>query len=225
MTLSSQSDRMTFARILATWAAQADRDRAPRGRLATRLDKFRRCPPANITSMLGGQGSGVWDLGDSLLWIHGPYIRTGTPPLTPIATVRVSLTSFGVLEACIRVALFFENEDAMDWVGWRFETADAKEGPHPYPHAQHIGEWRKGFEIDGVSSELFGGDEGSLDRKGMNERRPAFPLRGGRTISGLAIVMVAALHGAPDTRRWFQLLSRDSGVADEVRNDIGAILG
>jgi hypothetical protein len=225
VTLSAQSDRMTFARILATWASQTSQDQVPRGRLAIRLDRFQFCHPSFLTSYLGGAGPSVWDLVEIPLWFRGPDITTGTPTLAPIVTVRVSLNAAGGLEACIRIALFFESDGNVDWVGWRFETADPPGGPHVYPHAQHIAEWRKSIAIDddGDLGSIIDGRR-SVGRH-MNQRRPAFPLRGGGTISGLAVVTIATLYGAPVTQNWLQLLSREAGVAEEVRKDIATILG
>jgi hypothetical protein len=132
----------------------------------------------------------------------------------------------GELKACIRIALIFEVESTIDWAAWRFESAERQvaEPPHPYAHAQHIVEWAKDVSIDFSETTVTQTLHSERIVRLVNEQRPAFPLRGGETISGLAVVMLAALYGAPQVRRWLQLLSRGV-IPNSIRQDIASILG
>jgi hypothetical protein len=194
--------------------------------LAPFLDQFQRCAPHDIERILGGHGYGSsWDLSQERKWIHGQTIDRGTPILTPVATVQIRIDNDGQLSGCLRVALFYELDGVVGWHGWRFETADyvGDRPPHPYPHAQHMEEWTKGSRIaagNEPDSEALTVEQ----RLPFNEQRPAFPLRGGRSITGLAVVMLATLYGAPDVKDWLLLLSRDRAVSEEARSDINAIL-
>ena len=219
-------DREIFAQILATWVREGEKDSVSQGRIGAKLARFSICRPDDVIRLLARPRVPTLNLYNSRRWICGPHVSTGTPVFLPFATAMVDTEPSGELKACIRVAFIFESADRVDWVAWRFESADRQgdEPSHPYAHAQHIVEWAKDVSIDfeesGVSQLNKSADGGRF----VNERRPAFPLRGGQTISGLAVAMLAALYGAPQVRRWLQLLSRGA-VPSAVRQDIASILG
>lgn len=216
--------RLAFARILRRWSEAGEEDRRPRGLLAARIDRFRVARPSELPELLGRPGPSTADLYQSGAWIRGPMVRTGSPAFVPVATALVRTHESGGLEACIRVGLFYEIGGVVQSVGWRFETADrGSDAMHPYPHAQHIDEWVKGVTIDSnyMTPAADGDSKPSAAR--INERRPAFPLRGASTAAGLAVVTLAALHGGPMVRRWLQEVSR-IGISAAVWEDVGNTL-
>jgi hypothetical protein len=214
-----RSHRLAFARILAKWSAEGERDTMRRGVLAARLDRFQIAPSSDVTELLGRADPDRVDLYASRLWLRGPVVRIGTPPFVPVATAMLKVGQSGALEACIRVGLFFEAWGQVDFRGWRFESPDKDDdAAHPYPHAQHITEWSKDVAISLADTEPVTGTPAGIH---VNERRPAFPLRGAETIAGLAAVTLASLYGAPVARQWLSDISR-LGTTRATWEDVGA---
>lgn len=219
-----RAHRFAFARLLSRWSEEGAQDLLARGLLAARIDRFRIARPSDLITILGRPGPSTADLYKSRIWIRGPMVRIGSPSFVPMATAFVRTHESGELEACIRVGLFYENGSIVQSVGWRFESPDRGPGAmHPYPHAQHIDEWVKGITIDSSDATTSSDGESRSSERRVNERRPAFPLRGASTAAGLVVVALAALHGAPMVRRWVQDLPRP-GIPGRVWEDIGNIL-
>lgn len=219
-----RTHRFAFAQILSRWSEEGEQDVLARGLLAARIDRFRIARPGELTKILSQPGPSTTDLYQSRIWIRGPMVRIGSPPFVPMATALVGTHDSGELQACIRIGLFYENDSMVQSVGWRFESPDRGSGAmHPYPHAQHIDEWVKGITIYSSDTTTGSGGESRPSERRVNERRPAFPLRGASTAAGLVVVTLAALHGAPMVRRWVQQLPRP-GIPSRVWEDIGNIL-
>lgn len=113
----------------------------------------------------------------------------------------------GLVQLMIRVVLCAEdNAGQVDGWGWRFDSADADEGPnsHGYAHVQHITTWEPGSQ--GFRwPELGGFEDGETGspvehRKTTPETRPAVPL-GCTDASGLAVAVMLSLYGAIRTAR------------------------
>ena len=216
-----RNHRVAFARVLSKWSEKGEIDDAARGALVSRLARLQVVPSNQIDILLGRPNPGPVDLYSSRMWILGPLVRHGTPSFVPVATARVEFDEKSdVLSACIRVGLFLD--DSLHSLGWRFETPDKGKDPmHPYPHAQAISEWIKEFPISEGLAEADQVQVSSTPIPAINERRPAFPLRGANTIAGLAAVTLAAIHGAPLVRRWLLEISRP-GVSQEIWSDVNA---
>jgi hypothetical protein len=221
-----RTHRMAFARLLGTWSKKGVEDDGPAGLLTARIDRFGIASPSDLIRVLGKPGPSTSDLYWSRYWIRGPMIRVGSPPFVPMATAYVRTHEVsGELEASIRVGLFYESGNSVHSSGWRFESPDKGENVvHPYPHAQPIDEWVKGDSIDSGHISTAGSYQATNADRGINERRPAFPLRGASTVCGLVVAALATLHGAPMVKRWLQELPH-SDIPSMAWQDIGETLG
>ena len=224
-----RNDWLVFAEILAMWAAQGETDPISRGRLAAEVDRWT-CLPSDVREILGQPQVGPGDLLARKLYITGPRVTAGTPTFIPRATARIGTDEDGFLEVGLRVALLFAADGKVNMAGWRFDLADRKgeHPPHPYPHAQHIEDWAKDVPIQAVAAPEARGRGEEIPDRLINQQRPAFPLRGGNTASGLAVVMLATLYGAPTVRSWMRLLTPayfGGKLPKVVQDDIKSILG
>jgi hypothetical protein len=187
MTAALREQYDAVAALLSAWARRREAGtRSPQERVGSVLQSFPSASRLGLRDALRRASSGRAEVALEAGYVLGPAVDTGTPVMWPVAAVTADERG----TVGVRVALFFQHDGEVWCAGWRFETADAAGGPHPYLHAQHCNGW------GGPSATTFLlPDQGQARSAPVNESEPAFPLRGS-TCVGLVVGMVAALHGA-----------------------------
>jgi hypothetical protein len=201
------------AALLSAWARRREvGTRTPQSRVGSVLQSFAPADRAGLRDALRRATTGRVEVAHEAGYVLGPAVDTGTPVMWPVAAVTADETG----TVGVRVALFFEHGGEVWSAGWRFETADAAGGPHPYLHAQHCNGW------GGPSATTFLlPAQGQARTAPVNESEPAFPLRGS-TVVGLVAGMVASLHGANEAGE----VAADAGhdLRGGLRTEVKALL-
>jgi hypothetical protein len=223
----------TFGKLIDAWSGLERDSRAAHGKLTSIVQEYSGRAKPIAPLLTGGQDV---DLATKGIWLVGPTIVKGSPPMFPVATASV-WENEGVLNACVKVALVASESSAPIRVwGWRFDSAEqslsGKQVPRPHPHAQPIESWfmrnarcllHPHLENDEGEACTWDTTIGSPLK--TNETHPAFPLRG-ETLPGLAMAFIVTLHGAKLGR---QILDANPGVlggsGSVIRSDVDHVLG
>lgn len=210
MTAALREQYDAAAALLSAWAKRREEGtRSPQGSVGSVLQSFATADRTGLRNALRRATAGRVEVAQEAGYVLGPAIDTGTPVMWPVAAVTADETG----TVGIRVALFFQHDGDVWSAGWRFETADAPGGPHPYLHAQHCRGWGGASDTSFVLPA-----QGLALSAPVNESEPAFPLRG-TTCVGLTAGVVAALHGANEAIEVAAGAGHDlrGGLLEEVR--------
>jgi hypothetical protein len=197
-----------IATILDAWA-RYEVEPVPQGLLATRLETFPRLAPRSVRNCKRRLVDGQWMPLDGFV-VAAP-VTIGEPTLFPVALLILKKAS-KALELSVRIACFYIHDGKPQEIGWRFDLADPKppsgsatgdrNRAHHFPHVQRVIAWKpgaaQGLSYDDYLKALH--DDGIASRpattlSGVNESRPAFPLRCS-SASGLLITVMASLYGS-----------------------------
>lgn len=217
----------TCVRIVVSWLKHSGTSRPDaRGAVAPVIRRFRAANTAIVPSLLKAGGH----LHGKDFWIVGAPIKGQEFKLYPVATISTRFEGDNLC-ATVRVALFFDaGGHTAHVVGWRFETAETLEGtgrpdpPHPYNHAQSIAGWWLDLRcLHHPHRESGSRQPDCMSPQRLDQRRPAFPLRG-ETTPGLMVAMLACLYGAEETKKMLRLdrkLRADRQFVHEVAEILG----
>lgn len=213
-----------ISEVLASWGKMRTESgvRSAQGRLGPVLDTYPIAEPRALRGVLRQAPQRAVRLErDAGGYVRGPVVDDRAPVLWPVATAWARMNDDGALEVQLRLAVFFEHAGDVHVSGWRFETAETTGKPHPYLHAQQIA----GFA--GADARTFlptsaQREDHRVRQAEVNQMRPCFPLRGS-SAAGLAIAMLATLHGASRTRDIVDLCNRS--VKNTCRDQVQDVLG
>lgn len=237
----AEDQRDGLARILIAWINRSrSAPPGPHRLVAAVQPEFSVAEPNALRQLLvkGGPSVNMLDRG---LWVVGEPSRTHHPV---IPVVTAALTEGGdAVTGTVRVALFHQNGETVEAIGYRFESPESKAGQaHDYPHAQAVGGWRPAQrclhhahdvgedtvtcrDVLALEYGITVSDNETTHMPIVNEERPAFPLAAGKTLPGLAASMLASVYGRPYV---VELLESDANLRTPqdpaVRRDLAFVL-
>lgn len=222
-----EQQRRALAGVLTAWLAAASEDPQPSRGMHQLLAQFLEAEPDAVADDIRTypleEGASV-DLPRSSGVMRGPPLDKEFP-MHPVARMRLAVRDDGALAVCLRVALFYEHPEAdvHGCVGWRFETAEDDNQPHPFLHAQSITTWNGSASLFSPYPEAQGSAYNYPDIARVNERRPAFPLPG-RSPPALAAAMLASFYGAHRAAEWVSTGLVGQALRTAVKHEVAPFL-